>query len=149
MSASVLSTRVFWRALLERAGRQAAQTVLPLIAVIGVSGGGLNIEPIALATTVAVAVTLLKGLAGISAGAGESLGWHLLDRAVPAAAGVLIGAVPVDLADLAHIDAKNLTLAALAAAATAVISFYVTPPSGIDAQVVTDVAPTDEALDNI
>lgn len=127
---SALRSSEYWRDLLERIGRQAAQTALPIVMVVGV-GQTVDIKAAVLAVLVAVVVTVLKALVGLKVDPGEALGWQLLDRAVPAAAGVVLGFVPVDATGLLTIDWTSVVVAALGAAVTAVLAYYVTPPSSV------------------
>lgn len=129
MTTSVVATVPFWRELLERAGRQAAQAAIPVIAAIGTAQGGVDARAIAIVVLTAVAVTLLKGLAGITLAVGESIGWELLDRAVPAMAGTMLGFVPVDAANILDIDWQRAGVAAVCAGVLAVLSYFVTPPA--------------------
>ena len=136
MSTSVIATTSFWRELLDRAGRQAAQVALPIVAAVSAAGGGLHPGEVAAVLGVAVAVTFLKALAGLSASPAEPLGWRLLDRALPAAAGVALGFIPVDLAGVGGVDWSAVGYAAGAAAVTSLLAYYVTPPSVVPVAVV-------------
>lgn len=146
MSASVLDTADFWKDLGERVGRQVAQTALPIVAVVGASAD-FQVKPVVLALLISVAVTVLNALRKVVVTPGEPLAWQLLDRAVPAAAGVLLGFVPVDVSGLDVVDWKAAGYAAAAAAATAVLAYFVTPPSAVAvARALPDYAPLDEVL---
>lgn len=127
---STLGTLDYWRSLGERVARQVAQTALPIFLVVA-TGQTVDVKAGVVALVVAVVVTLLKALVGIQAAPGENLVWRLVDRAVPAAAGVLLGFVPVDLTGELSVDWKAAGLAALGAAVTAVLAYYVTPPSEV------------------
>lgn len=128
MSTSVLDTGSFWRDLLERVGRQAAQTALPIVAAVGASGS-INAKAVTLAIAGAVVLTVLKALATVSWQPGEDWYWVLLDRAVPAAAGTALGFLPVDALNLSAVDWSAVGYAAVAAAITAVLAYYITPPT--------------------
>lgn len=144
MSTSVLDTSSFWRQLLERAGRQAAQTALPIVAAVG-AAGVINVTAVVVAVVVAVLVTVLKALAGVAATPDEPLLWQLLDRAVPAAAGTLLGFVPVDLANIEGVDWSAVGFAAVSAAVVAMLAYYVTPPSNaVRAQVQAEESSSNE-----
>lgn len=127
MTTSVLATGTFWRDLLERAGRQAAQTALPIVAAIGAAG---TISPQAVAVAIAGAVlfTVIKALVTIKYTPGEDVVSALLDRAVPAAAGTVLGMVPVDTFNILAVDWSAVFWAAGAAAVVAMLAYYVTPP---------------------
>lgn len=126
---SVLATAAFWRDLLERAGRQAAQTVYPIVVGIATSGGQLDYTAVTVAVAVAIGVTILKAIATVNVTPGESLPWQLVDRAVPAAAGVAAGAIPVDLMGLQNVSWSHVGWASLAAAGLAMLAMVVTPAS--------------------
>lgn len=125
---SVLTRSSFWVDLAERVGRQAAQVALPIVAVLGTSGS-LDVTTALVALGGAVALTILKALAGITVQPDEPLVWRLVDRAVPAAAGVLVGMIPLDLTSLAGVDWKAAGFAAVSAGLTAVIAYWMTPPA--------------------
>ena len=122
-----LATAAFWQDLAERLGRQAAQTAVPIILASGLSTG-LHASAVLTAVGVALVVTFLKTIAGVTASPDEPLAWQLIDRALPAAAGTILGFVPVDLASLANVDWVHVSVAALSAAVLAVVAYYVTPP---------------------
>ena len=88
---SVLVTAGWWRTLGNRLGRQFSQTVLPILAVLTADPSGTNLGEVAVATVGALTVTLVKAglveVTGIHPTEGTALGWRLLDRCAPAAAG--------------------------------------------------------------
>jgi len=114
---SVLVTAGWWRTLGNRLGRQFSQTVLPILAVLTADPSGTNLGEVAVATVGALTVTLVKAglveVTGIHPTEGTALGWRLLDRCAPAAAGVLAGLWPTDTAGLLTFDGRR----ALAASA--------------------------------
>lgn len=118
----------WWRRLLERAGRQAAQVVVPIIAAAQ-TGSGFPAQAVILAAALAVLLTILKAFAGITATPGSPWPWQLLDRAVPAAAGTILGFVPVDAAGIISVDWARVFTAALSAALVAALAYYITPPT--------------------
>jgi hypothetical protein len=118
----------FWRDLLERLGRQAAQVALPIVLAAGTTHS-LDIPAVALAIGVAVGVSVLKTLAGITAGPDDALAWRLLDRVVAAMAGTALGFIPLDLGQLITVDWDHVAIAALAAGLTSLLAYYVTPPA--------------------
>lgn len=133
MSTSVLATVPWWRSLLERLGRQAAGTAVPILAAVVAAGGDVSVETVAFGLAGTLAISLgkaaLLAVADVQATTATALGWQLVDRAVPAAAGVLAGLWPVDAAGLADIDVRAALVAAGAAALLAVIGYWVTPPA--------------------
>lgn len=130
---SPLVTRLFWAQLLERLGRQAAQTAAPMLVLIVSSGGVVDVRTVGLAMAGVLAVTLvaaaLRGLADVHATADTALGWQLLDRAVPAAAGVFAGLWPTTAEGLLVFDARSASVAAASAALLAVLAYFMTPPA--------------------
>lgn len=130
MATSVLGTDRFWRETFERAGRQLAQTLIPIIiASLGDPPRHLYVGAIATAAAASVALTIIKALAGVMPDPLEPWYLQLLDRAVPAAAGTLLGFVSVDATDLASVDWDRAWVAAAAAALLAILAYYITPPT--------------------
>lgn len=127
--------RPTWRRILERMGRQAAQTAVPIIAAASASYGTLHWRAATTAVGVAVGLTFLKNLAGIRVDVRDSVGKQLLDRAVPAFAGTMIGFIPVDVGNVLEVDWSNVTWASVSAAVIAVLAYYITPPSSVVAVV--------------
>ena len=124
----------FWRLLLERLGRQAAQTAVPILAVLISAGGQVDVKTVGIALAGSLAVTLGKALflAFVDVppdGPATPLAWRLLDRAVPAFAGVLAGLWPDSGLGLLSFNWTAALAAAGAAAVTAVIAVYATPPA--------------------
>lgn len=128
MPTSPLTARSYWRQLLDRAGRQTAQTIVPIIAATQTSGT-IQWRAATTAVIVAASLSILKGIAGITAHPDSPWPWQLLDRAAPAAAGTIIGLIPVDLADLADLDWRRILIAATCAAAIAALAYWITPPA--------------------
>lgn len=144
-STSVLADSVWWRIVLERLGRQFAQTALPLLALIVSAPGTFEPKAFVVATALALAVSLglsiLRELVAITPSADAALPWRLLDRAVPAAAGVLVGLWPVDAAGLLIFDWRNAAVAAGAASLSAALAYVVTPPAFVMAPLGEDGVP--------
>lgn len=128
-----LVTVAWWRLLLERLGRQAAQTAVPILAAIVSATGHVDIQAVGVALFGALAVTVLttaaRELASITVDPSAALWVQVLDRAVPAAAGVVVGVPLASLGDLFTVDWASVGYAAVAAAVTAILSVYVTPPA--------------------
>jgi hypothetical protein len=123
----------WWRDLAERLGRQALQTAVPIIVAVVSARGRVDVAATLVTLGGALAVTAVKGLlqavAGVVPPDGASLHVTLLDRAVPAFAGVLLGFMPTDWCGLLTLHWRDAFTAAVSAAVLAVISAYVTPPA--------------------
>lgn len=130
---STLADTAWWRLVVERLGRQFAQTALPLFAVITAAPGEFEPKAFAVAAVLALALSLglsiLRELVAITPSVDAALPWRLLDRAVPAAAGVLVGLWPVDVAGLLTFDWRNALVAAGFAALSAALAYVWTPPA--------------------
>jgi hypothetical protein len=128
-----LVTVAWWRVLLERLGRQAAQTAVPILAAVVASTG--HVDPVATvwalggALAVTVVTTTVRYLADVHPDATAPFLVQVLDRAVPAAFGVLAGLPLASWSDLVSVDWTQALYAAGAAAVTAILAVYVTPPS--------------------
>lgn len=130
MTTSVLSSDQFWRETLERAGRQLAQTLVPvLLEGLGDPRHRLDAVSIAMVAGIAVALTVIKALAGIRPHPLEAWYWQLLDRGVPAAAGTALGFLSVDVANLDSVDWSRAGVACLGAGILAILAYYATPPT--------------------
>ena len=127
-----LVTVGWWTLLLERLGRQAAQTAVPILATVVSATGRVDIAAVSTALFGALVVTFLKTvlqeLVDVTVDPTAPLWVQFLDRAVPAAAGVFLGLGFVDFQSLMTIDWASAGYAALAAAVTALLAVYVTPP---------------------
>lgn len=145
MTTSVLDTPGFWRDLGERLIRQLAQTALPIVLVVGVTTT-IDAKNLVLPLLVTAGVTVLNALRHVAVTSGEGIGWQLLDRAVPAAAGVLLGFVPISATDLFTVDWKAAGFAAVAAAVSSVLAFYLAPPAAV---AVAKAAAPDYSLDEL
>lgn len=133
MTTSTLVTVAFWRVLVEKVGRQAAQTAVPLLAVIAAGGGKIDVTTVGIGIGMQVAVVAgkaaIQGLVDLKATPDSALGWQLLDRCVPAFAGVYAGAWPITGQGFADFDLRAVTVAACAAAATAALTYFTNPPA--------------------
>jgi len=119
----------YWREVLDRAGRNAVQTVIPVIvaAQLG-SVAGLDPVNVLIAAALAALVTVVKAAAGITAGPSSSLVCRLADRALPAAAATLLTFITIDGTSVAPvIDWRAAGIATVAAALGAVAQAYVSP----------------------
>lgn len=142
MSGSVLAGVTWWELLLERCWRQALQTAVPIIGAVVASGGAVDVRTVAVGLAGAVAVSvgkaLLMALVEVDVDDAEAgLGWRILDRALPAAAGVVVGLWPVSAAELTVIDWHAGLQAAGAAAVLAVLSMWATPPTLVGPRMLT------------
>lgn len=130
---SSLADASWWRIVVERLGRQFAQTALPLLAVITAAPGTFQPRAFVVSTALALALSLglsiLREVASITPAADAALAWRVLDRAAPAFAGVLLGLWPVDAVGLLTFEWRNALLAASAAAVQAAIAYVATPPA--------------------
>ena len=128
-----LVTWSWWRDLAERLGRQALQTALPILAAVVAAQGHIDIPAALVVLGGALAVTALKGilteLADIAPPGSASIGVTLLDRALPAFAGTLLGFLPADWFGLLAMHWRDDLTAAVSAAVLAVLTAYVTPPA--------------------
>ena len=130
---SPYATASFWRLLLERLGRQAAQTIVPILVVLVSSGGQMDLRTVGLALVGSLAVTLGKSfflaLIEVTDGPDTPLVWRLIDRAVPAFAGVYAGLWPNEGSGFLTIHWAASLTAAGTAAILAVVAVYATPPA--------------------
>ena len=128
-----LTTWPWWRDLAERLGRQALQTVAPILAAVVAAQGHVDVVATLVVLGGSLAVTAIKGLlaavADVVPPTNAGLGVTLLDRALPAFAGVMLGFMPADWLGLITMHWRDDLTAALSAAALAVLSAYVTPPA--------------------
>lgn len=133
MPTSTLATVSFWRVLADKLGRQAAQTAAPILAAVVAAGGSIDVRTVTIGLAGTLLVTLVKGAVQYIADAqvtpGAPLPWQWLDRAAPAAAGVIAGLLPADWRGLIDLDWRAAAVAAGSAAALAVLALYVTPPA--------------------
>jgi len=119
----------YWREILDRAGRNAVQTLIPVLvaAQIG-SVTGLDPVNVLWVAFAAALVTVLKALSGLSAGAADALYWRLADRAIPAAAATLLSFVTLDgVSVVSSVDWQAAGVATVAAALGAIAQAYVSP----------------------
>jgi hypothetical protein len=133
MPVPVLATHEWWRALIDRLGRQAAQTTYFVLAAIIASGGQIDLATTGIGLAGTLVVSLGKAglmeFTQVQVTEGTALGWRLADRAVPAAAGVILGVWPSEWAGLLALDWGATSIAAAAAALLAVVSYWGCPPA--------------------
>lgn len=119
----------WWQDVTARAGRQAVQVLIPVLA-LAAAGDVTGIDPAATAAAVALAVlvTLVKAIAGITVST-RAPGWQqALERAGAAAAGAAAALLPADGLGLLTLDWGDLGLAAAGAAALALAAMVTNPP---------------------
>lgn len=124
----------WWLDFLQRLWRQGYQTALPILQAIVTQGAG-TIDPQALAVAIlgAEAVTLFKfvvfQLASV-APSNDSRAWvRILDRVVPAFAGVFAGVALADVSDFLAVDWTQTAYLAVVAAVLAAVAAKVDPAS--------------------
>lgn len=127
----------FWRAVLDKAARNATQTVIPtLIAAQVGSLVGVDLINLLYVAAIAAGVTVLKAIVQVGtdtvASSRTPLIWRLLDRALPAAASVLLSFITLDGTSAAPVvDWRAAWIAVLAAALGAVAQAYVSPSTSL------------------
>lgn len=126
-----LADASWWRVLGERLLRQGLQTAAPVMQQVVAAGGAVNVG-VALAGLAGVeAVTLgkalLQALTDLHVNPESAWYWQAIDRAVPAAAGVLLGVQAASWADVLTVDWASAGKAALFAALLAQVTTYAMP----------------------
>ena len=128
---AALVTVAWWRILLERLLRQAAQTAVPVLTPVVQAGGAVSLDAVLLGLAGVEAVTLLKAavLYVLDVHVDPAAPWwqQALDRSVPAAAGVLAGIPLASWADAVATDWTSVGKAAVVAAVLAQIATYAAP----------------------
>lgn len=117
------------RDVLERVGRQLQQTYGPAIGAVLTAATAAPVKSTAVTLLSVVILTTLKALAGLRANPGDPLWLVLFDRAGSAFATLVLGLGVTDFAGLLALDWPKALIAPLAAAAIAVLSYFVTPPT--------------------
>ncbi len=129
---SVLVTASWWRGLANKLGRQFTQVVLPILAALTADPSGASLRDVGVATGGALAVTLIKAglqeLTGLKPTEGSAQVWQILDRTVPAFAGVVLGLWPATAEGLLAFDLREAVVAGVAAALAAALAYVVAPP---------------------
>ena len=123
----------FWRDVLERTWRNALQTLAPIVAVMAASGAPVNPDAVAVSAATVVFYTVVKAVAGVTAGSGAPLWVQLLDRAGSAVAATLLAFLPEAAmhtwVDWVSVDWATVGWASLGAAVLAVINYVAAPPA--------------------
>jgi hypothetical protein len=119
----------WWRDVAARAGRQAVQVLIPARA-LAAAGDVAGVDPAAtaLAVALAVLVSLVKAVAGITFGSSAPRWQQALERAAAAAAGAVAALLPADGLGLLTLDWGDLGLAAAGAAGLALAAMVTNPP---------------------
>lgn len=132
-----LITLDWWKDLLGRAARQAQQTAGPLLLQVFDSTGRLDLATVSVAVGGAAGVTFVKavllGLTGVQVTASDPLWVRLLDREVPAVAGVFAGVQFTDWAGFLHADWGQTTQKAILAGIIALVVTRLDPPTPLPA----------------
>ncbi len=118
----------WWREVLDRAGRNAVQTLIPVF-IAAQAGSLAGFQPVNTLWVlgIAAAVTVLKAIAGIKADASAPLPVRLLDRAAPAAASTLVTFFTVGQTVASTVDWKAAAVATVSAAGLAVAQAFISP----------------------
>lgn len=120
----------WWAEVAGRAGRQAVQVLIPLLALAAAGDvTGADLPAYALAAALAVLVTVLKALAGLSVGLLAPWWEQALERAIAAAAGAVAGLLPAAGLGLLTTDWRAVGLAAAGAAALALAAMVTNRPT--------------------
>lgn len=119
----------WWQDVAARAGRQAVQVLIPVLA-LAAAGDVTGIDPLAAALAVALAalVTVTKALAGLTVGTRAPWWQQALERAVAAAAGALAWLLPAEGLDLLVMDWGDIAVAVAAAAGLALAAMVTNQP---------------------
>ena len=135
-------TLPWWREILDRAARNAVQTLIPVLVTSSV-GSITGLDPLATlwVAFLAASVTVLKAFANIQITERTALAWVLLDRAGPAAAATLLSFVTIDGTEVVPVvDWRAAFIATAGAALLAVAQHYVSPA------VVAEQEPADDEI---
>lgn len=119
----------WWADVAARAGRQAVQVLIPLLA-LAAAGDITGADPAAyaFAAGLAVLVSVLKALAGLSVGVLAPWWEQALERAIAAAAGAVAGLLPADGLGLLAMDWRAVGIAAAGAAGLAIAAMITNRP---------------------
>jgi hypothetical protein len=116
--------------VVERVVRQLVQTFGPsLLLVLTAAGASHDLKATLVMLAMAVVTTLVKIGLKLRSEPGDPIWKVILDRAGSAFAGVLAGAGVNDLTSLLSVDWNEAFAVAGLAAATALVMFYLSPPS--------------------
>jgi hypothetical protein len=122
---------IWWRDVLARAVRNALQVVLPVLALASTTGTIAGVDWRATLDLVASAavVSLVKAMLGMTADDTAPVACRALERAVPAAAAVLLGFVTAPAWSMFCADWAGIGVATLSAALAAVVHMVIDPPA--------------------
>jgi hypothetical protein len=127
-----LTDQSFWVDVLERAGRQAVQVVIPVL-LLAATTGHLATSDVLLATAASAAVAFLvvvfRALTGLRADDGASLTTQAVDRAIAAFAGSVAAVLTANGFDLLHADFRGILLAASSSALLALVAMVTNTPA--------------------
>lgn len=131
---SPLFSGPWWRDVLARAGRQAAQVVIPVLA-LATAGNLVGVDPlgVALGMALAVALTVLKAVLGLSVDPRAPLVQQAAERAASAAAGALLAVLPVDGRALLDLDWGIVGTAVAGAVGLALVAMFTNTPQPVEA----------------
>lgn len=118
-------TQGFWVDVLHRLYGQARQTLLPVLILVFHTTGVLDVRGVVVTVGGALALTIVKAvltsLLGIAVPIGAPWYMVLVDRALPALAGVLLGALPADWSGIHGMHWSDVLVAAVTAAVLAML----------------------------
>jgi len=128
-----LGAGLWWRRLAEASLRQGIQVALPLLVLIGATGqwDAAAAGATGIAALTAVAVAVLRPLAGLGTPEGASPTVHAVYRVVSAFAGSLAGILVANQATVLSVDWPQALTAAAASAAAAVLHGLLDPPASL------------------
>jgi hypothetical protein len=126
-----LTDIAWWEDTVARAGRQAVQTVIPVLALAAGTGGvtGFDYGDGLAVAALAALITVLRAVTGLRAPAGASLLVDGADRALAAAAGTALALVATDGFDLLHADWKTIGVAVAGSALLALAAMFTNTPA--------------------
>jgi hypothetical protein len=119
----------WWQDVAARAGRQAVQVLIPVLALAAAGDiTGIDAPAAAAAVALAVVVTFVKAIAGISIGARAPWWQQGIERAAAAAAGAVGALLPADGLGLLALDWGDIGIAAAGAAGLALAAMITNRP---------------------
>lgn len=127
--------------VLERVFRQLLQVFGPAVVVVLTSPTRGDVKTTLVALAAVVIATAVKVLAGLKSDPGDPLWKVILDRAGSAFGALLLGLGVTDWTGLISLDWDKALTAAGAAALTAVLQYFLSPPSNPPSPAPADEAP--------